>query len=224
MSDTSTTTPPTAAAMADGAASAPTPRIGRGGAPARRWWARIADHQRGDPGTMAELRRCRATSEAARVREAITLARMLGACEADAPAWRTAAALDLARVLAHVRSDTGVHPMRAAGWGSFAGTRRESDLGAGERPRLSEVRFRRLLQTADGEERVTAFTRLIALLDGAVGVAHLAADFLRWTHPTDGDRVREHWAFLYYHAADAAPPLPPDDDLSTTDDFEDDAA
>ena len=89
--------------------------------------------------------------------------------------------------------------MRAAGWRTFAGDRKESDAGE-DRPRLSEVRFRRLLTAGPGEEQVSAFVRLIALLDGAIDVGSLAADFLDWNHPTLGERVRRHWAEDYYAA------------------------
>ena len=184
---------------------------------ASRWWERLSDPRRGDPGTLAELRRCRSSIDAARVREAITLARQLGACDAGAPPALTRDVLDLARVLAHVRVAAGEHPMRAAGWKTYAGTRRESDVGAAERPRLSEARFRRLLQTGGGEERVAAFVRLVALLGDSAHVPTLAEDFLAWMHPEHGDRVREHWAFLYYHAADAAPPQRSEEPLPTDD-------
>jgi len=115
--------------------------------------------------------------------------------------WRITSALDLARVLAHIREDDPrQRPMQAAGWKSFPGDRRESDAGEG-RPRLSEARFRRLLHSGRGEERVSAFARLIALLGGTVNVAELANDFWHWN-----DRTKRRWAFDYYAAGIATPP------------------
>lgn len=181
--------------------------------PALEWWQRLRDPKNGDPGALARLRRSRSTVEAIQTPEAIALARRLGALPRDglAPDWRMRAALDLARVLAHVREHESTrHPMRAAGWKTFAGSRRESDAGD-DRPLLSEARFRRLLQTGDGEEKVSAFTRLVVLLGGVVKVDDLARDFIRWNHPEYGDRVRERWAFLYYAAAAVAVPPPPSD-------------
>jgi CRISPR type I-E-associated protein CasB/Cse2 len=177
--------------------------------PALDWWRRLRDPRRGDPGTLARLRRSRSTLEAMQVSDALELAKRLGAMPRDgqAPGWKVRAALDLARVLAHVREhDPNQHPMRAAGWKRFAGSQRESDAGE-DRPLLSGTRFRRLLLTGDGEEKVSAFTRLIALLGGRVRVDDLARDFMRWNHPEHGDHVRERWAFLYYAAGTAAPPL-----------------
>lgn len=184
---------------------------------ALQWWERLRDPSTGNPGALAELRRCRSTPEAVRLREALVLARRLGGASGASPDWRTRAALDLARVLAHVREhDPAQHPMRAAGWKHFAGSRRESDAGE-DRPVLSEARFRRLLQVGDGEEKVSAFSRLVALLGNRVRVDDLASDFLLWNHPDRGDSVREHWAFLYF-AAGAAAPAPQAGPTSDSDD------
>jgi CRISPR system Cascade subunit CasB len=98
--------------------------------------------------------------------------------------------------------------MQAAGWRSFPNDRRESDAGE-DRPRLSEARFRRLLEVGSGEEQVAAFVRLVRLLDGEMNVAVLATDFLDWTDPVRGERVRSRWAFDYYAAGMAAPAVPP---------------
>ncbi len=192
------------------------------GATALRWWQRLSHPQAGDPGTLAQLRRSRSPVEALRVREAHTLARAVGGARREAGDWRVHAAADLARVLAHVRAhEPRLHPMQAAGWKRFAGTRRESDAGA-DRPLLAEARFRRLLLTGGGEDKVDAFRRLVALLGGTVNVTALADDFLRWNDPARGDAVRERWAFLYYAAGDAAPPPPSADESPTPD--EDDLA
>lgn len=186
------------------------------GARALEWWRRLSDPAHGDPGPLARLRRSRSALEAMSVRAAVILAKRLGASHQAALDERTRDALDLARVLAHVKEhDPAQHPMRAAGWKRFAGNRKESEAGD-DRPRLAEARFRRLLETGDGEEKVAAFVRLVALLGGTVNVEHLANDFLAWSHPEYGDRVRERWAFFYYAAGEAAPSEPAADDPSTT--------
>jgi len=171
------------------------------------WWSRLAHPVTGDRASLARLRRARTPLEALGIRAAMELARRVGAAKSHTPDWRMRAALDLARVLAHVQEHDPRHPMQAAGWKKFAGTRRETEAGE-DRPVLSEARFRRLLETGDGEEKVAAFTRLIALMSDRINVQRLADDFLDWNHPTRGDRVREQWAFNYYHAYDAAPQAP----------------
>lgn len=183
-------TPETAPAMPTGA-----------GGHALDWWRYYCDPNRDghDPGTRAQLRRCDSAVDAAAVPAAVALARRLGAFKGEEEDWRVTAALDLARVLAHVREHMPEPPMRAAGWKTFAGDRTESEAGD-DRPRLSEARFRRLLTTGPGEEQVAAFVRLIALLDGTANVAALGADFLDWSHPWRGERVRKRWAEDYFAA------------------------
>lgn len=193
------------------------------GARALAWWKQHCDpsNPRADPGMRARLRRARSTLDVLQVTPAVVLARQLGAV----PKARAAsdahmrAALDLSRVLSHVKAHESRHPMRAAGWNRFPGDKKESDAGE-DRPVLSGARFKRLLETGDDEEKVLAFTRLVALLGGTVNVERLADDFLLWNHPEFGDRVRERWAFEYLAAGDAAPPTPPTDSTDTEDDGE----
>lgn len=172
---------------------------------AYQWWTEYCDPRKGDPAARARLRRCRSAIEALGVIAAVDLARRLGAMKDVAtPDDRyLERALNLARVLAHVRESATESPMRQAGWKAFPGERTTKDVPASERPRLSEVRFRRLLETAGGEEMVSAFTRLIALLGATVNVATLSSDFLYW-----GDRTKRRWAFDYYAAGVAAPAAP----------------
>ena len=152
---------------------------------------------------------------------AVSLARRLGALSertrSDSEAVRIA--IDLARVLAHVRTHDGARRlMQSAGWKQFPGDRPESDAGE-IRPELSEVRFRRLLTTADGEPLVSAFIRLVRHLDGKVNVRELAHDFRYWSHPESGLKIRQKWAFDYYAAGASAPtaessaPTDEDDEL-----------
>jgi CRISPR system Cascade subunit CasB len=200
----------------DGSATA-----GSTGAKALDWWRRYCDpaSEKVDQAIRARLRRARSHLDVLRVNPAVELARRLGAApraHAAAP-WRVYATLDLARLLAHVKAHDEQHPMRAAGWKSFPGDKKESDAGEGERPKLSEARFKRLLETGDGEEKLLAFARLVTLLGGTVNVAQLASDFMTWNHPEYGDRVRERWAFEYLAAGSAAPPAPPVDAISTED-------
>lgn len=168
---------------------------------ARDWWASICDPKRGDTAGRASLKRCRSATEALAIPAALGLARRLGAIREPLDQRRLERALGLARVLAHVTSESAVTAMRAAGWGSFPGERREGDADPGSRPRLSEVRFRRLLQTEGGEEQVVMFIRLVRLIDGQVNIAALARDYLTW----DWDTTRHRWAFEYYAAGAAAP-------------------
>lgn len=184
-------------------ASSTTHRGGkRRGARALEWWQRHCHPVEGDAATRARLRRCRSATDAVGIPAAIYLARSLGALSETRTEddYQVTAAINLARVLAHVTQHIETQrPMQTAGWRSFPGERRESEAGE-DRPMLSEVRFRRLLTAARGEEQVSAFVRLIALLGGAVNIAALAEDFIYWN-----DRTKRRWAFDYYAAGMAAP-------------------
>jgi CRISPR type I-E-associated protein CasB/Cse2 len=178
------------------------------GASAASWWHHLMGSTSSRPtatGTLAELRRARSTTEAMRIPAALELARRVGAAHGDTPDAAVRSAIDLARVLAHIKEDTGTHPMRAAGWRRFPGARRTSDVPADARPTLSEARFRRLMSVGDAEETVQDFIRLIRQLGGKASVSQVATGFLNWTHPTRGDRTRETWAFVYYNAGDGRP-------------------
>lgn len=187
--------------MTDLATAAPRSIGGR----ALAWWTTYCHLEHGDAGVRARLRRCRSAIDALAEPAAIDLARRLGAVGAGREGQETVA-LDLARLLAHVGAHGPERPMRAAGWRTFAGDRRESDVGD-DRPALSEVRFRRLLRAERGNELTTAFIRLVALVPDSVRVDALAADFWYWN-----DETRHRWAFDYYAAgsigATAAPAAP----------------
>jgi len=167
---------------------------------AREWWLRVCAPDRGDPASRARLKRCRSFVDVLTIPAAVSLARRLGATQEPRDERRLETALGLARVLAHVTVNTQISAIRAAGWTEFPGEQAEAD--AKVKPRLSEARFRRLLQTGGGEEQVLAFTRLIRMMDGKVRIAELARDYLDW----HCDSTRQRWAFEYYAAGVAAPP------------------
>lgn len=183
---------------------------------ARRWWSRtISDDRRPavDARTRALLRRTHSTAEAMTLPAAIALARDLNRDGVSINTRDLENAVDLSRVLAHVRRDSKIHPMRKVGWPSFPTGASDAAL-----PAMSELRFRRLLQTGDGPPRVSAFTRLVAQLGDEANVAALAEAFWFWNHPDA--HVKQQWAFHYFNAANAAPPSLTDD-VSTPEENED---
>jgi CRISPR system Cascade subunit CasB len=154
----------------------------------------------GDRGLRARLRRCTTPLDALSVPAAIGLARRLGRVpDSGAPVWKQRAferALGLAIVLAHVRAESDRFLMHALGWGVFPYDKKEADASA-ERPRLSELRFRRFLQAESEEDLIAAFVRLIALADGETDVADLSRVFLRW----EDDRTKRDLALAYFRAS-----------------------
>lgn len=171
---------------------------------AREWWQQYCSPDDGDPGVRARLRRCRTAVEAMTVPAAIDLARRLEAFTVSGPHEDEllARSLELAGVLANIKRDTSTDGprhtlLRSVGYKALPrdGKEKESD-----RPRLSEARFRRLVQVESGEEQTVAFRRLIALLGGEADVVRLAGDYWEWSDPYRRDRVRQRWAVEYYAA------------------------
>lgn len=175
--------------------------------PARSWYA---DSLAPDAAARAQLRRCHSGTEAASLRVTMQLARRMGAHRA--PEDRIfGIACELARVLAWVRADESDRLIRTLGWKSFPGDRPVD----ADRPRLSEVRFRRLLRVTEPRELADQLIRLIRLADERCPVGPLAEDFEQWCTPSRSDAARQRWAFDYFNASFAAPTPAVSEDPST---------
>jgi CRISPR system Cascade subunit CasB len=141
--------------------------------PALSWWQSLDS----DRGGRAALRRCRSPVDVYFVPAFHRLLRDLGP---DTPKDRIAAA---AAVLAHVREHrSGTLPSMLA----------EGDKG----PRMSEVRFRRLLTSENPDELQRELIRAVRLLDGVAPVDRLLNDVRFWS-----DSTRKEWALDYYAKA-----------------------
>lgn len=65
----------------------------------------------------------------------------------------------------------------------------------GSRPRVSTLRFRRLLAAETAEERYTHLVRVIRLLDRRLNATDLAQAVYRWDRDPE---LRRRWAYSYY--------------------------
>lgn len=91
----------------------------------------------------------------------------------------------VAAVVSHVRMD---RPNTAV-----AGA-----MGAGTKPAVSDLRFRRLLATTDPEDLRRGLVRAVHLLERTADVGALAEAIFYW-----GDPVRLRWAEDYYRSVTA---------------------
>jgi CRISPR type I-E-associated protein CasB/Cse2 len=161
------------------------------------WWR--TSLLEGDRGNRARLRRCHTPLDAVAVPSAISLSRRLGRVPAPTdPVWKQRGferALGLAIVLASVKQNNQIPLLRSLGWEKFPYDQKETDVTSG-RPKLSELRFKRLLQTEGEDELIAAFGRLVQLADGATDVAALTRVYLHW----DDDRTKRDLALTYYRA------------------------
>lgn len=98
----------------------------------------------------------------------------------------------IAGLLVHVDADTG-------------GTRLAASMGrcppGSDRPLVSELRFRRLLDANDLDALFIGLRRALPLMAGGVPVRALIGDLLEWAQPWRRDRVRKRWAYAYYDPA-----------------------
>lgn len=82
------------------------------------------------------------------------------------------------------------------------GTRVATQLAesVGNRPRLSGLRFRRLLQRTDPNEVLREIIRVVQLLDRRVNVVDLMWSLRGWLLERD-ERTKKRWALQYYERA-----------------------
>src|SRR5262249_51019140 len=99
-----------------------------------------------------------------------------------------------AAVLAGVRGEVREHPARTLGPPSPA----QVDQAA-----MKPLRFRRLIEAEDPEERLPLLRRAVQLADRKLSVRELAAACLDWS-----EKRRRRWLFEYYAAGRAAPDNP----------------
>ena len=167
------------------------------------WWRDLqpdpANQQKGDRGALARLRRCASVSAAMQEASTIRLfQRVGGTTPADLPAVALAAA-----TLAHVREDVpGLTVARAIG---------PQSVESPETALLKPLRFRRLLETTEPDERLVAFRRLAALADGKLPVVDLAVALMDWT-----DERRRRWVYDYWNAGQPRPDAGPEAAAATT--------
>ena len=117
---------------------------------------------------------------------------------ADFFAWLkkdSMALLLIAGVLVHVRTDSSEEKSLMQSLG-FAAVKKD------ERPKLSELRFRRLLAEDSYEDFFHAMRRTVKLSDSeGVNVSRLAIDLLEWTRQhanAERNSVKFRWAQDYY--------------------------
>ncbi|MCH2240964.1 MAG: type I-E CRISPR-associated protein Cse2/CasB [Aquabacterium sp.] len=145
-----------------------------------KWWAELAD----DKGGRAELKRAADVTRVVMSPAYQRLHRMLCKVlpEGHVPAHKEDRLAIAAALLAHVKDDDGASVPLAMSRGE-----QESD-----RPPVSPLRFRRLLETTDVDDLFVGLRRVLPLLGHRVNVVALTNDVLNW-----GDATRKRWAYGY---------------------------
>ncbi len=145
-----------------------------------RWWKELQD----DRGARAELRRCATVSEAVFCKGFHGLRRLLKGEDARTDVRRIAL---LAAILSHIEVDSKESSRMAMGAAMAA--------PVGDRPLVSDVRFRHLLRTpgSDFDERLPDLVRVLRQMGRRAPVHRLAEDLWWWS-----DGTRRDWALGYY--------------------------
>jgi CRISPR system Cascade subunit CasB len=159
---------------------------------ARDWWRQtLAGADGPSRAARARLRRARDAHAALTEPAAILLVRRLPGREDQA--------LALATVLAHVKEDGAQPLMRALGYRTPPGEKKEA-----EPPLLARTRFDRIMR-ADTEELPAMLIRLVRQLGGTANIAELADALIWWPNDAGRARIQRKWAFDYFAAPTANP-------------------
>ena len=169
---------------------------------ALKWWKSLGPYERddgskapGDRATLAKLRRCSGVLEPWNERATSELFRKLGLTARNTDRLGRVAAL--ASVLACVRDDNGKAKIAVAIGAPAQGDANEA--------LLKPNRFKALVAARSDDEILTAFRRVVAILDRTANVKDLARLILAWNDDEAGDRARTRFAFDYHGAGFAAP-------------------
>lgn len=147
------------------------------------WWLTLQNHR----GDRAELRRARSPDDAALIPVTIDLVtRLRGTDISGHGGWigRVPAIAGLAAHLNPNAPDAVLHDATPLAERMAA--------PKGDRPRVSELRFRRLLRTPR-TELYRPMIRVLSLLDGRANLYELAESLFWW-----GPRIQREWAYLYF--------------------------
>lgn len=96
--------------------------------------------------------------------------------------WRDDRLAAIVALLAHVNADL-------PGALAQAMSRKSNEE---DRPKVSELRFTRLLESNDIDTLFLGLRRILPLLENQIDIIALANDVLYW-----GDKVKKEWAYLY---------------------------
>lgn len=97
--------------------------------------------------------------------------------------WQQERIAALVALSAHVRGAGALSLPRAM----------HQTVGGSDRAGVSELRFKRLLESPDIDSLFTGLRRVMPLIDHQVDVGSMAQDVFGW-----GDGVRKRWAYAYY--------------------------
>ncbi len=152
------------------------------------WWLGLKDNS----AARAELRRCNSVAEVVMTPAFQRFCqRKLRSLMQDTQMWedRMAAVVGL---LSHLRHDAESTVLGKSARPVEAFAEQMADLVSADRPLVSELRFRRLLQN-ERADLYESMTRIIRMLKGGANLYGLSYSIFHW-----GDNVKKRWAYAYF--------------------------
>lgn len=149
-----------------------------------------------DSGARAELKRCKEVAEVMMTPVYHRFChRVKGVFADEFSGWEARLAM-VVGLIAHLKYDHAATVLNASkGMERSFAALFVVPMAEGERPRVSELRFRRLLQR-DSSDLYPAMIRILRMLDGGANLYGLAESVYYW-----GDRVKKDWSFAYFPRA-----------------------
>lgn len=150
------------------------------------WWLKLKD----DTASRAELRRCDSVTEVVMTPAFQRLCQRLSHHFKNDNNWqdRLAAIVGLASHLGYEKADS----VLASGEKRVEKLAEQMAQPSGERPVVSELRFRRLLQR-ERDDLYAPMIRILRMLKGDANLYGLAESVFFW-----GDGIKKRWAYAYF--------------------------
>lgn len=154
------------------------------------WWARLSDAAASgtDKADRAVLRRCDTPTAVACTGAYQRVYRRMAQAHEGAPwtSWQQDRLAALVGLAAHVRTSSERSLPVEMGQRS----------AAGDSPCVSELRFRRLVESPDIDSLFTGVRRVLPLIKHQVDLKTLAVDLWQWN-----EAVKKRWVYAYYDPA-----------------------
>lgn len=151
-----------------------------------------------DSGARAQLRRCDDVAEVMMTPSFNRFChRVKGLFEGEMRGWEVRLAM-VVGLMAHLKHDHSSTVLSSSkGLEKSFAALFVVPMAEGDRPRVSELRFRRLLQR-DASDLYPAMIRVLRMLDGSANLYGLAESVYCWDDKYLGDKVRKEWSYAYF--------------------------
>ncbi len=151
------------------------------------WWSRLKD----DTASRAELKRCNSVEEVVMTPAYQRLCAQLNGQFNHVPGWQEKLAM-IAGLASHLKYEYADSVLEKSSHQVDKIAEQLAEDEGGGRPKVSELRFRRLIQR-NADELYTPMLRVLRMLKGKANLFGLAESVFYW-----GDNIKKRWAFAYF--------------------------